>query len=241
MYIATCSSDCCTCRVCDIVMGGKHFSKGKKKGKGKGKGKCKGKGQGKTSEERHAAAMSMCQLFLAFGVPHLIIQLIGMLMISGLVDGASPLDCVEYFAGVQSIVRAFQKYKFNAVAYEITLNDIYFDINSCQGFIVALSLAMRLTPGTYAHLAPVCSTWIWLSRGSTKRKVWDILGQAVTAGGGSSVADANKMISRVCIIVWILAARTIFFTIENPGGTFMRSHSETQYRKHTEKYINPCC
>ena len=45
MYIATCSSDCCTCRVCDIVMGGKHFSKGKKKAKEKVKANVKVRGK----------------------------------------------------------------------------------------------------------------------------------------------------------------------------------------------------
>lgn len=43
------------------------------------------------------------------------------------------------------------------------------DMCGTVGYIWAIVLAMRLGIGTYAHFAPVCSTWVWVSRGSTKR------------------------------------------------------------------------
>ena len=37
------------------------------------------------------------------------------------------------------------------------------------GLITLLALVMRLRPGALLWMAPVCSTWVWVSRGTTGR------------------------------------------------------------------------
>ena len=44
------------------------------------------------------------------------------------------------------------------------------------GFVNAVLLAVRVARGGGSNTAPVCSTWVWLSRHSTKRRLWYPLG-----------------------------------------------------------------
>ena len=45
----------------------------------------------------------------------------------------------------------------------------YMDFLSAKGYVLALNLACRTAIGGQAVAAPVCSSWIWLCRASTKR------------------------------------------------------------------------
>ena len=44
------------------------------------------------------------------------------------------------------------------------------------GFVNAALLAVRVARGGGSNTAPVCSTWVWLSRHTTKRRLWYPLG-----------------------------------------------------------------
>ena len=57
---------------------------------------------------------------------------------------------------------------------------------------LALALIFRLLPGGYVHLAPVCSSWVFLSRGSTLRSPALPEGQEAAWG----VAAGNQQCAR---------------------------------------------
>eukprot|EP00969_Alexandrium_andersonii_P359822 15454026-Alexandrium_andersonii.AAC.1 len=43
------------------------------------------------------------------------------------------------------------------------------DINSDRGITLAIALACDLVPGGGAMLGPVCSSWVWVNRGTSQR------------------------------------------------------------------------
>ena len=71
------------------------------------------------------------------------------------------------------------------------------------GFCHTVHMALKLKEGGAATLAPVCSNWVFLNRGTSGRSVHNPLGNEKYA----YIRNANEMISRVCIIAWILIAR----------------------------------
>jgi hypothetical protein len=54
------------------------------------------------------------------GIPWALVRIIGMLAVAGRVLADDrPLECIEYFAGVSSIVQAFRELGLSAYAYDI--------------------------------------------------------------------------------------------------------------------------
>lgn len=48
-------------------------------------------------------------------------------------------------------------------AFDYTYDNIYHDMNGPEGFTHALYHVLRLEPGSFLTLAPVCSTWVFMS------------------------------------------------------------------------------
>ena len=91
---------------------------------------------------------------LAFAMPYL--------TVSGQED---EIQSLELFAGKQAISRQTQKFGFRAVALDKTYSDSpIMDLTTMDGFKHALSLAMRLGIAFTCWAAPVCSSWVWVSR-----------------------------------------------------------------------------
>ncbi|CAK0800827.1 unnamed protein product [Prorocentrum cordatum] len=92
------------------------------------------------------------------------------------------------------------------------------------GFVNAVLLAARLKSGGGTNAAPVCSTWVWLSRFSTKRRLWYPLGDPHVP----CVKDANTMVSRVVAIMWVNCARGTFWFLEQPMNSLLEVHPRFQ-------------
>jgi hypothetical protein len=78
------------------------------------------------------------------------------------------LDVFEVWAGVGSIVKAARRHKLNAASMEI-LDDSSQDVSSASGFMNAVQLVLSLKIGGLLWLAPVCSSFVWLSSSVCKR------------------------------------------------------------------------
>ena len=77
---------------------------------------------------------------------------------------------------------------------------------------VALQGLRHMADGGLAWFAPLCSTWIWLSRGSTRRSYLNPRG----ARRYRKVREANKMARRVIYVLEYLVAKGVYFAIEQP-------------------------
>ena len=154
---------------------------------------------------------------LTLGVP---IAFLNILLWCELVMGPSPndLDCIEYFCGVGTVHSSFREHNYNAVGYDRNHGALQ-DINTPAGFLTALQWARRLKPGTgFSHWAPVCSSWIWISRGSSGRTATgDLHGNCEN----SSVRAGNKMVYRVALIIMYLVAKQTMWIIEQPSSSVM--------------------
>ena len=129
------------------------------------------------------------------------------------------LDGVEYFSGVQSIVRGFNNKGYHVVPYDIEL-DPGMDMTSSLGFAHAVALALRVRPGGFVHFAPPCSSFVWVNRYTSGRSKAQALGDPSV----KSVADGNLIVVRCMLLVLVLSTKGCKWALEQPGSSLMRSH-----------------
>jgi hypothetical protein len=73
-------------------------------------------------------------------------------------------------------------------------------------------------------LAPVCSSWIWLCRSYSKRSRDFPMGDT----SREWVRAANCMVTRVCLILYILSARRVWWILEQPVSSVLQYHDRFQ-------------
>ena len=170
-------------------------------------------------DSRVVWCLCLCDGLVNHGVPWALVRLIGLLAIAGRIGaGDAPLDCLEFFAGVESIVHGFRSCGLAAYGYERLKDTLCMDILSSLGFIWAIELCFKCRPGGFAHFAPVCSSWVWMSRSSTKRSDCSPMGNE----GFHNVSLANKMVSRVVLLILLLHRRGCWVVVEQPSSSFMQ-------------------
>lgn len=78
------------------------------------------------------------------------------------------IDFVEFYAGAGVVTSKMQEAGLRAVPYDV-LQGPQCDITRAEGFAHALTLCMQLRLGGGALLAPPCSSWVWVNRGTSGR------------------------------------------------------------------------
>ena len=79
------------------------------------------------------------------------------------------LDFIEVFAGEAAVTKALRAMGHTGACMDLR-RDARHNVLQPVGFITLLALVMRLRPRGLLWLAPVCSTWVFMSRGSTGRR-----------------------------------------------------------------------
>lgn len=126
-------------------------------------------------------------------------------------------DHVETFAGEQAVTQAWLADNCVAPAFDIKISPLH-DINSDIGFLLTLKEYLRLKPDLAgALMAPVCSTFVNLNMGFSKRSLHRPLGDISQA----KIQNANLMVSRVMLLCWLLASIGVCFWLEQPSGSWM--------------------
>jgi hypothetical protein len=123
---------------------------------------------------------------------------------------------------VRRIVQSFHPHSQMFCCKE--LDALAMDWNSAAGFANAIRYILRLKRGSFCMLAPVCSTWVFVSRGSTHRSHAYPMGNT----GFSSVRDGNKMVSRVALAIYLLNAKQCFWILEQPMSSLLMLHIRMQ-------------
>ena len=103
-----------------------------------------------------------------FDVPSAIIKL--MLCICRL--GSLDVDChhhLEFFAGKKAVTRAFLREGFRAIGCELKDGAAGLDFIAPIGIITNLRLMHGMRIGARMLAAPVCSSWVWMSRATTEK------------------------------------------------------------------------
>ena len=101
----------------------------------------------------------------------------------------------------------------------------------------ALAMVMQLDAQGLLWLAIVCSSWVWMSRGSTGRSIDYPLGVPC-----QSVDAANKMVARCGMLMIIAIARGAAWALEQPMSSLMVKHptlvQEVETTNQKEKTID---
>ena len=132
----------------------------------------------------------------------------------------TPLDYVEYFSGDRSISDGIAGFGYEGRSFDIRY-DINYNFLYKMGIITALSLALRLRKDGLAWLAPPCSSWVSISRGSTHRSASEPLGKRPRS---VKVIQNNRLVSRMSLLLDYIFRHGIFYIIEQPRTSIMWKH-----------------
>ena len=158
----------------------------------------------------------------AINAPYILFQLTTLLFLN--VGGLkTDLDMVEYFAGEQAVTHAWASAGFRACPFEMKLDPLA-DILSTKGFVLALMMALMVKDHGFAMIATVCSSWVFVNRATSKRSVWNPLGDTHV----KSVALANEMVSRMALILWVLESKRCLWLYEQPQTSLLWEHHRMQ-------------
>ena len=158
---------------------------------------------------------------LRMGAPLFVLNAIYILFQCPATSNCHDLDSVEMFAGVSAVHRAMEAAMYRSAAYDVELGGELQEIISLAGFCTALQYLRRLRPGGLVHWATVCSTWVWISRSSTRRSIIEPLGEGPRS---DKVKSANMMVSRMAALWYFLIACTSYLILEQPGTSLMLHH-----------------
>lgn len=128
------------------------------------------------------------------------------------------LDGVEFFSGCESITRGMTNHGLVCMPFDKVI-DPMLNLNSDAGFAHAIELVMRLRPGSLIWGAPPCSSFVFMSRGTTLRSTENPLGNVEHR----SVRHANMVVARLVMLLMLGLLRGCEFCVEQPGTSVMGS------------------
>ena len=153
--------------------------------------------------------------------------------ISASVDIATlqDLHCVEYFCGEGAVHKGMKAYgskrrrkcksKYEVRGFDIRNDDVYQDLNTDFGFLSALLWLLRLVDfESLVWFGTVCSSWIWLARGSTRRTLRGPRGNL----RAPSVRAGNQMVARTAFLLCVAYAKSVTWVLEQPAKSLMSAH-----------------
>ena len=144
-------------------------------------------------------------------------------MLGALASGPALLH-VEFFSGEAAITRAMREACRQAASFDVRDEPVFQNMLTSEGFVLAMLLVLRLVPGAGMLAAPVCSTWVWLNRGTSLRSSGRRLGDTLR----QQVRDANCMVARVVLLAILTTCRGLVWIIEQPANSLLEKHPRFQ-------------
>ncbi len=144
------------------------------------------------------------------------------------------LDFAELFAGKGAVHRHLMDLGYRGKAMDRE-HCVDHDLLQPMGMVVATRIAASIRPGGVLWLAPPCSSWVWISRGSTGRNVTAVGDYALPA-----VLQHNALVERVALLVELVHRRGAHWIIEQPASSILWDYPAIQavLRRHGLK--GPC-
>ena len=128
------------------------------------------------------------------------------------ISSSQRTDMSELFSGVAYVAQAWTDNGMKASVLDELRHSLHEDLLSPEGFMSAIRHVRDIKPGGLAHVATVCSTWVYLSRASTGRSMSKPLGFR----GSKVTEDANCMAARVSLLLIFMTAIGVWFLHEQP-------------------------
>ena len=127
-------------------------------------------------------------------------------------------DFVEVFSGMESVSNGLRAFGMVGVSIDKKHRDLE-NFLTPPGFLYCLTAVMRLKAGGLLFLAPPCSTWVFFSCSSTGRRT-----DAPMGAGTMLVKTQNRLVSRLCHVMWLAQKRGAFVMLEQPASSVMPGH-----------------
>lgn len=99
------------------------------------------------------------------------------------------------------------------------------DITTDLGLLRGIKLVLRLRVSGLLWSGTPCSSWTFLNRGTSKRCHGAPLGDV----GCPSVASSNLVVTRMALLCMLAAARSVTWTMEQPGSSLMPEHPRLRH------------
>eukprot|EP00969_Alexandrium_andersonii_P359604 15453574-Alexandrium_andersonii.AAC.1 len=122
-------------------------------------------------------------------------------------DLKQDVDFFETFAGARAITSTYKEANQNAIPFEIKDDPAVFNFIGGLGFLLVCLISSKLKGGGGFVSAPVCSSWVWVNRSTSKRSTHNPLGDT----SKPSVRQANEMITNLTLCLWILESKGIWW------------------------------
>ena len=134
-------------------------------------------------------------------------------------EGA-PLGALDVYAGAGNMSRSMNAHGTRCEMYDKVYSDVGQNVLCVEGLAQLIALACRVTTKGVVWIGPECSTWVWLSRGHTKRSKSNIEGDT----SRSDVTDANHIATITAGLVQLCHARRVWYVIEQPLSSLLYHH-----------------
>ena len=139
--------------------------------------------------------------------------------------GKPSVHCLDGFCGVGNVAKAFQARGLCAIGYDRVHCRQSQDILTPAGFCTALLFCRQLLPGSaLAHWGPMCSSWVYLSRGSSGRRVYNVLGIRPDGSTSRAVREGNLTVSRLVLLLMVCSALDVIWIVEQPQSSLLFLH-----------------
>ena len=137
-------------------------------------------------------------------------------------DTVRDIDALEFMSGQAEISKAAARVGLVSYGYDRSYStcDIN-NINTAVGFKRAMQLTMRVKRHGAIWMAPVCSSWIWLSRSGSGRTREAAHGNTAV----SWVRSGNRMVVRLVLVMIVAWIRGCHLFLENPMTTVVNFFS----------------
>lgn len=129
------------------------------------------------------------------------------------------VDLVEIFSGEKAVTNGLMMFSFKGMAIDHDMGPNY-DILTTDGFFLCLLAVLSIKRGGLLWMAPPCSSWVWMSRGSTGRRPHDPMGDASIP----NVQAQNKLACRVANLMYVASRRGVRTIIEQPLSSLFWKH-----------------
>ena len=80
-----------------------------------------------------------------------------------------------------------------------------------------LVYCLRCRAGSLNHWGTVCSSWLWISRGTTGRSGWNPEGDRRS----NSTRIGNCMVTRMTLMLFVLVSKKCLWVLEQPSSSLM--------------------
>ena len=141
------------------------------------------------------------------------------------------IHVADYFAGKSRIARWSELLGLTTVAIDRDHSE-HLDLCSDEGLATAICTLLRVREGGLCFMGPQCSSWVWLSRSTTKRSAADPDGDVNLP----TVKEGNHLNKVVALLVTIAGLAGVSWVIEQPGSSLF---FHTQIMRSVISEVNP--